>query len=1449
MTNWESGVLARRRIVRVAVVLSVLAAMFSGVLMHSRPGSALSFFSDSFDPAPLPGWTLSDNGAGTLWEVGDPLGFGPGICHSPPNCYGTNLLNPYTDDASLYLTTSAIVLPVTTQGTTLKFWHWYDIEFDSDGGFVEINDGLGWTVIDPIPAYPTTLNGANVEGRTNGAYGGFTFGWEEAVFDITSYEGSTVNIRFGFVSDFFITYAGWYVDDVLVETPTFRMEPNLATEYGSPGTTVRYRMNITNNQSISDTFDLGSSSLLGWSVEFWNALNTALLGDTGGSPSPDSGPLAAGGVLTFYVHILIPGGAVPADQETTNISATSVANSLDVDNSTLTTIVPFPAPWSTDLESGTIGWTMTGFWHLVDDLVDPCTVGSASPTHSFGYHMDLSCNYDTFSFNEGRLTTPPVDISMAITANLSFSHYVDISPFASLLWVELSTDGGQSWVPISPGYYSTTGGWVAELIDVTPYVGNVVLIGFQFVTFGFDDAYPGWFIDDVEVNQTTVAVGARITPSAQSLPAVPGGTVDFSFTVRNIGTSGPDLFDLTYNSPSGWSGAFFYPDGTTLLGNAGGSPAPDTGTLASGETFDLIFRASVPAGATGPETYNLTANSSVNPSTGDHANATAAAPRLIVSPWAALTPTIDGALSTGEWSDAWQEDLLLNVTGNPLEGYILVKNDASFLYVAIDGSGDGTNDLDDAASLAFDTDNDGVETNGADDQFAIGGPSWVPSETGHWVYNSLFGTWILEDSPFDTAMVNHTGLAGARGFGPSDLNSSVHRTYEFAIPLNLIDVAPGDLLGFFLGSNPAPGFLDNPTFQFDTWPVYGFPFLPDFGDLRLASIPSDTVSVTTTDVAPSNSPQGASDVEVLLLNFSVSGPGGSSTLGGLTLRELGTSLDGDIASVRLLEDVDSSGTITAPDLSLGSEEMLLAGVVSFSLAVPLSSGTTSILVVLNLTNVATSESTIIVTLQDESDVSVSFPDVVAPFVGVGSGPTTILDATPPSTTVNPLPTFQTVRSFSVSWTATDNAGGSGINKTSLYQRAGGGSWILAGTYAASPQTVVVSSDGLFEYYAISQDVAGNWESPPSSAQAFTWIDATAPSVILTSPGNQTTNVPRTSTVAITFSEAMNATSVQNGLTVTGGVTPTGFSWNAAGTRLTFSASPPFQNDTYCTVTVPSSAKDVAGNAMGVPYQFSFKTIDSIPPAIAHTPVTSARVGQTIQISVQASDNEGVETITAFYRGIGATSFASLSLTLTSGTAKSGTWTAILPAQSAAGTLEYYLSATDTVSTVTLPATAPSTSPYETQITAPVGAITGTVVDEAGKPVEGATVRVLGTNLTATTNASGRFTIASIPAGTYQVAISKAGFNDRTISGVDVSDGEQELISPVLIRKPSEAGLSILVVALATLVIILAILLLLLLFLLLRRKKPAPAPFVMTPGPAELSPPPVTPPPMGPPETP
>lgn len=82
-----------------------------------------------------------------------------------------------------------------------------------------------------------------------------------------------------------------------------------------------------------------------------------------------------------------------------------------------------------------------------------------------------------------------------------------------------------------------------------------------------------------------------------------------------------------------------------------------------------------------------------------------------------------------------------------------------------------------------------------------------------------------------------------------------------------------------------------------------------------------------------------------------------------------------------------------------------------------------------------------------------------------------------------------------------------------------------------------------------------------------------------------------------------------------------------------------------------------------------------------------------------------------------------------------------------------------------------------------GAISGTVTDEAGNPVEGATVTITsqsqGFTRTATTGASGAFRFSSLPAGSYNVAVDSAGGAGWRAEGVSVSASQTSSLAVMI----------------------------------------------------------------------
>jgi immune inhibitor A len=94
--------------------------------------------------------------------------------------------------------------------STLSFATNYAIEdCGCDFGYVEVNDGSGWTAI-----AGTDTRAAEGNGITGFSGGGTSMGWKDATFDLSAYAGKTVDVRFRYHTDGGYTELGWFVDDI-----------------------------------------------------------------------------------------------------------------------------------------------------------------------------------------------------------------------------------------------------------------------------------------------------------------------------------------------------------------------------------------------------------------------------------------------------------------------------------------------------------------------------------------------------------------------------------------------------------------------------------------------------------------------------------------------------------------------------------------------------------------------------------------------------------------------------------------------------------------------------------------------------------------------------------------------------------------------------------------------------------------------------------------------------------------------------------------------------------------------------------------------------------------------------------------------------------------------------------------------------------------------------------
>lgn len=126
-----------------------------------------------------------------------------------------------------------------------------------------------------------------------------------------------------------------------------------------------------------------------------------------------------------------------------------------------------------------------------------------------------------------------------------------------------------------------------------------------------------------------------------------------------------------------------------------------------------------------------------------------------------------------------------------------------------------------------------------------------------------------------------------------------------------------------------------------------------------------------------------------------------------------------------------------------------------------------------------------------------------------------VDTTGATSSVDALPAYTGYPVFNVTVTATD---ATGIEEVQLWYRHGGsGSYVYLGSDDTAPYSfefdaLAHEGDGLYEFYSLAIDGAGNNETPPLTADAHVGIDLAPPSVTITSPlmnhtvGNSTVQV-------------------------------------------------------------------------------------------------------------------------------------------------------------------------------------------------------------------------------------------------------------------------------------------------------------------------------------------------------
>ncbi|MGA3058410.1 MAG: hypothetical protein ABSE70_10320 [Candidatus Limnocylindrales bacterium] len=258
---------------------------------------------------------------------------------------------------------------------------------------------------------------------------------------------------------------------------------------------------------------------------------------------------------------------------------------------------------------------------------------------------------------------------------------------------------------------------------------------------------------------------------------------------------------------------------------------------------------------------------------------------------------------------------------------------------------------------------------------------------------------------------------------------------------------------------------------------------------------------------------------------------------------------------------------------------------------------------------------------------------------------TVLDRIDPTSQASALSATKKTPAISISYSASDNSGGSGLGPTELWRRfqaAGTTSWTdwtLVTTKTASPFSVTLEQgDGRYEFYTIAVDKAGNREDAPATTDAWTVLDTATPTSLAGALPPITTATSITVPYTVTVSDpAGTAVSVQLWRRFQNPTTLVWSAWSnpttvANGAPLTASLSSDGRYEFY------TIAKDAAGNIETKPQVAETFTVrDRTKPATTVTalPAYSTQTVQTINFSASDGSGTGVVSLQLYGRFVPA----------------------------------------------------------------------------------------------------------------------------------------------------------------------------------------------------------------------
>jgi len=210
-----------------------------------------------------------------------------------------------------------------------------------------------------------------------------------------------------------------------------------------------------------------------------------------------------------------------------------------------------------DFESGFKKWESNGSWGLIDKCGYSGNFGlNSNPEGTYENNLNSWVEY-RFSLN----------LSSLETAYLSFWTKYEIEQDADIGYIEICSDGGQTWDRLNSVYSGSQDQWKNELISLKEYCGsgfNDVRIRFHLVTDSEQDKpMLGWFLDHIVVGAIRFQHDVDIVSLPKDFEQVPVLANFIPITiVRNLGKEDESNIMVTCQIDTG--GTVIYSDEQTI---------------------------------------------------------------------------------------------------------------------------------------------------------------------------------------------------------------------------------------------------------------------------------------------------------------------------------------------------------------------------------------------------------------------------------------------------------------------------------------------------------------------------------------------------------------------------------------------------------------------------------------------------------------------------------------------------------------------------------------------------------------------------------------------------------------------------------------------------------------------------------------------------------------------